>query len=236
MTISGRLYFDVELQVCNWPSQVDCEITSTNPPTTTSVTEPSANTTTEETTTSQLPYTSNTPHNSSTASRPTSIEPLLSSTISQNDNLTVDYFPVEVLLTNLEHKRSAKEQNYSPKDVDCSQAENGEKLPSASSCSEYYTCVLGIPYLFECPTTVSGRLYFDVELQTCNWPSQVDCEITSTNPPTTTLVTEPTNNTTTEKPTTSQLSQSSTRSDYSSSSAKETSTTVITTKVKLTSS
>jgi len=229
ITVSGRLYFDVELQTCNWPSQADCEITTTNPPTTTTVTEPSNDTTTEEPTTSQTTHTSNIPRNSSTTSRPTSAQPLSTSTTSQNDNLTSNYLPVEAILTNVKLTGSDDESSTSHQDVDCSQADNGEKLPSPTSCSEYYVCVLGIPYLFNCPITVSGRLYFDEELQTCNWPSQVDCEITSTNPPTPTSVTEPSSNTTTEEATTS---QTSTPSDYSSTSSNATSPTVVTMKVQ----
>ena len=144
MTDGGQLYFNATLQSCNWPWEVDCEITSTEP---TTVTEPSNNSTPEE-----------------------------------NDQLLRVYAAM------------------ADTTVDCSQAENGDKIASPTNCSEYYVCVMGRAYLYQCPIIAAGgRLYFDPELGVCNWPWMVDCEITTTeSPTTTTMVTKPTSTTTIE--------------------------------------
>jgi len=153
MTDGGQLYFNATLQSCNWPWEVDCEITSTEP---TTVTEPSNNSTPEE-----------------------------------NDQLLRVY------------------ATMADTTVDCSQAENGDKIASPTNCSEYYVCVMGRAYLYQCPIIAAGgRLYFDPELGVCNWPWMVDCEITTTeSPSTTTMVTEPSSTTTVEpvSTTTSQM-------------------------------
>lgn len=118
MTDGGRLYFDSELQRCNWPSEVDCEIASTEQPETTSVTE------------------------------------------SSNDQKPIDFELLQRILAPMENSS-----------VDCSQAENGDKIPSPASCSEYFVCVMGNAYLYKCPQIAGGgRLYFDSELGVCNWP------------------------------------------------------------------
>jgi len=134
-----RLYFDQKLQVCNWPSEVECEIDNSN---------------------------------TSVAIR--SIFPGIVPSIGSEQNDGIE--PTD--------------------DFDCSQADNGEQFPSPTSCSEFYVCVQtstsNIAYLQKCPLMVSGgRLHYDPELKTCNWPSEVDCTITTTsNPATTTMVTE----------------------------------------------
>jgi len=144
MTDGGQLYFNATLQTCNWPSEVDCKIISTEP---TTVTEPSNDSTPKE-----------------------------------NDQL-LRVFAAMADTT-----------------VDCSQAENGDKIPSPTNCSEYFVCVMGRAYLYQCPIMAAGgRLYFDPELGVCNWPWMVDCEVTTTeSPTTTTMVTEPSSTTTVE--------------------------------------
>ena len=133
MTGGGRLYFDPKLQMCNWPSEVDCEITSTEPPVT------------------------------------TASEAL-------NDTTPKEYEQWLRLFAVIDDSS-----------VDCTQVENGEKIPSPTSCSEFYECDYGIAYLFQCANmTDGGRLSFDPKLQRCNWPSEVECELTSTEPPATT--------------------------------------------------
>merc|ERR1712018_492472 len=74
-----------------------------------------------------------------------------------------------------------------------SEVENGGKISSPTNCSEYYVCVMGRAYLYQCPIMASGgQLYYDPELGVCNWPWMVDCEITTTESPTTTsMITEP---------------------------------------------
>jgi len=144
MTNGGQLYFNSTLQSCNWPWEVECEITSTEP---TTVTEPSNNSTPKE-----------------------------------NNQLLRVFAALEDTT------------------VDCSQAENGDKIASPTNCSEYFVCVMGRAYLYQCPIMAAGgRLYFDPELGVCNWPWMVNCEITTTeSPTTTTMVTEPSSTTTVE--------------------------------------
>ena len=146
MTDGGRLYFDTKLQRCNWPSEVDCEITSTETPITTA-TEPS------------------------------------------NDSTTKEYVQWLRLFVEIDDPN-----------VDCTQVENGVKIPSPTSCSEFYECDNGAAYLFQCANmTDGGRLYYDPKLQRCNWPSEVDCEITSTDSPSTTTVNDSSDDATTKE-------------------------------------
>jgi len=201
MTDGGKLYFDQQLQRCNWPSQVDCEVPSTEPTVTTSVTD------------------------------------------SSDDEKPKEFEQVQRILSPIENPS-----------VDCSQAENGDKIPSPTSCSEYFVCVMGNAYLYQCPLIAGGgRLYFDIELGVCNWPWMVECEITTTeSPSTTTMTTIPSKTTTTEhgsttaiqinsttleptteattksinttvEPTTSEKPQTSTQSDDSSTTSETTS-------------
>lgn len=43
-------------------------------------------------------------------------------------------------------------------------------------CSHYYVCVFGDPLHEQC----TGGLYFSAELQTCDWPQNVDCTVNMT--------------------------------------------------------
>merc|ERR1712064_202666 len=54
-------------------------------------------------------------------------------------------------------------------DVDCEQYPNGYKIASPTDCTEYYVCVHHIAYLFQCPITTSGRLYFNPDYKVCDW-------------------------------------------------------------------
>merc|ERR1712165_40201 len=66
-----------------------------------------------------------------------------------------------------------------PFTVVCHESEDGMAVfvPHPSDCSLYYECVGLTPVLMSCP----GDLYFDPQLDVCNWPDLVDCQ-----PPTTT--------------------------------------------------
>ena len=146
MTDGEQLYFNQTLQSCNWPWEVQCEISSTEP---TPVTESSSDPSTKD----------------------------------EDDNELLRVFAAIADTT-----------------VDCSEVENGGKISSPSNCSEYYVCVMGESYLYKCPMMATGdRLYYDPELGVCNWPWMVDCDITTTeSPTTTTMVTEPSSTTTIE--------------------------------------
>merc|ERR1719167_720905 len=116
-----RLFFDPELQECNWPSEVDCD------------------------------FDNNT-----------------ALVASRNIELSI---PTE-----------QKDDTEPSDDFDCSQAEDGAQFPSPTNCSEYYVCVSRLAYLRKCPFMVYPglRLYYDPEINTCNWPSLVECDIIST--------------------------------------------------------
>merc|ERR1711933_465510 len=70
----------------------------------------------------------------------------------------------------------------SPFDDVCHESQDGYAVfvPHPYDCSLYYQCVGLTPVLMSCPT----GLFFDTELNTCNWPEYVDCqedeEITTT--------------------------------------------------------
>merc|ERR1712038_517591 len=77
-----------------------------------------------------------------------------------------------------------------PFTVVCHESEDGMAVfvPHPSDCSLYYECVGLTPVLMSCP----GDLYFDPQLDVCNWPDLVDCQ-----PPTTTTTTTTSTTTTT---------------------------------------
>jgi len=152
MTDGEQLYFNQTLQSCNWPWEVQCEISSTEP---TPVTESSSDSSTNEDDDKE-----------------------------KEDDEYEEEGDVELLRV-----FSA----IADTTVDCSEVENGGKISSPTNCSEYYVCVMGRAYLYQCPIMASGgRLYYDPELEVCNWPWLVDCEITTTeSPTTTTMITEP---------------------------------------------
>jgi len=99
---------------------------------------------------------------------------------------SIFHSPVEAFPSNQELKQHPIAS--SSNGVDCSSFEDGEKISSPNSCSNFYECDHGVAYLFQCANmTDGGQLYFDPKLQSCNWPSEVDCKIRSTEP---TMVTE----------------------------------------------
>ncbi|CAO1405303.1 unnamed protein product [Diamesa hyperborea] len=55
-------------------------------------------------------------------------------------------------------------------------------FPHPNDCSQYYVCVFGGALLESC----TGGLMYSHELQTCDWPRNVGCEITEVNVPTST--------------------------------------------------
>ena len=55
----------------------------------------------------------------------------------------------------------------------------GEKFRDPNDCSVYYWCVYGDPLRKTCPR---GTVFDDVN-DVCDWPSNVDCDVTATAPP-----------------------------------------------------
>ena len=55
-------------------------------------------------------------------------------------------------------------------------------FPHPNDCSQYYVCVFGGALLESC----TGGLMYSHELQTCDWPRNVGCEITEVSVPTAT--------------------------------------------------
>ena len=163
-TVSGdQLYFDPELKICNWPSMVNCSITTTETPATEYTTNP------------------------------------------------MQKIPDE------RYKRSILHDEF-----ECPPNSNGHKFASPTNCSEYYICLNGYTYLFACPPTATGILYFDAELEVCNWPWLVDCHIkTTTHEPKTTTVDNSTVPTSTTKNTTTTTEKVSTPTTHNPTTTTE---------------
>ena len=45
-------------------------------------------------------------------------------------------------------------------------------IPNPTDCNKYYVCDGMTPISMDCP----AELYFDPELNVCNWPENVDCQ------------------------------------------------------------
>ena len=69
-------------------------------------------------------------------------------------------------------------------DVVCHESDDGFPVfvPHPTACSLFYQCVELTPVLMECP----DDLYFDTNLNVCNWPQYVDCSTHETTSETTT--------------------------------------------------
>jgi len=276
MTDGGRLYFDTKLQRCNWPSEVDCEITSTEPPIATA-TEPSNDSTTKQyeqwlrlfVEIDDPSVVCTQVENGVKIPSPTSCSKFyecdngaayLFQCANMTDGGRLYYDPklkrcnwpteVDCEITSTDSPATTT-VNDSPDDatpkeymqflrmlvevdnstVDCTQVENGEKIPSPTSCSEFYICDIGKSYLYKCPMMATGdRLYYDPELGVCNWPWMVDCVITTTESTitTTTMVTKP-SSTTTIEPLSTTASQ---KNSKTSQPTKDTTTTSMNTTTK----
>jgi len=248
MPSGGRLYFDPMLDKCNWPNKVDCEITSTNPSQTTTVSESPDNITALIGAEQAANVDCSNSEDGTKIPSPTKCTefyvcdnkvaylfkcPKMASggRLYFDSKLDVCNWPqnvdCEITTTNIPTTTEATETPDKtttsddgprmPDGVDCSQEENGKKLPSPTSCTEYYMCFMGIAYLYDCPKMASGgRLYFNPQYEICDWPYNVDCEITTTNAPSTTMTTEASSNTTTEEPTTTLAPVTSTQPQNSS--------------------
>ena len=68
--------------------------------------------------------------------------------------------------------------------VDCNGFPDGTFLPHPTDCSKYFECDHNIAWPFQC----ANETWFDTTINSCNWPDQVECNITTptTNFPTTT--------------------------------------------------
>lgn len=73
--------------------------------------------------------------------------------------------------------------------VSCEGVDSGWFLRHPTSCSTYFQCINGGPVLVACPR----GLYFDERIQSCNYPSLVDCSYTlpTEEPPSSTVPSEP---------------------------------------------
>ena len=73
-----------------------------------------------------------------------------------------------------------------PPSANCENQPENTFLPSPNSCSFYYQCIDNVPYLVSCPR----GLYFNVLIQTCDLPANVNC-VSPTEAPTTPMVPTP---------------------------------------------
>merc|ERR1719410_1876329 len=166
MSCPGDLYFDPNLNVCNWPDQVDCQpqteaietTTTEQEDTTTAGQQEKTTTEQEETTTAGQQETTTTEEEETTT-----VEEEETTTPGQEETTT------ELEITPIGSIRSKRQF-----DVVCPSSEDGFAVfvPHPTNCSLYYECVGNSPILMSCP----GDLYFDPNLNVCNWPDQVDCQ------------------------------------------------------------
>lgn len=61
---------------------------------------------------------------------------------------------------------------------DCN-GHNWQLFPDITNCANYYRCEQSIAVLHRCP----NQLYYDDNLKTCNWPTNVECNIVVVEPP-----------------------------------------------------
>merc|ERR1712038_531135 len=173
MPSGGRLYFDPTLDKCNWPEKVDCEITSTNPLQTETVTElsdelaghvdcsnakegekiPSPTKCTEFYVCSHgEAYRFKCPKMSSGGRLYFDPKLDVCNWPQKVDcDVTTTNIPITTETTESPDNTTSQDDAKVPNGVDCSQEDNGKKLPSPTSCTEYYMCFMGLAYLYYCP-------------------------------------------------------------------------------------
>jgi len=195
MECAPPLYFDPKIDICNYPSEVDCVMPTTSKPEVSTTEDPAVDTTTaalvttEEpifNTTSEAPITTEEPEFNTTSEAPiTSEEPEFNTTDS------------EVTPSGLRQFRQ-KNENIT---IVCPVSTDGFPvfLPHPSNCSLYYECQGDWPILMEC----APPLYFDSKIDICNYPSEVDCVMPTTTKPEVST-TEPMINTTSVAPITTE--------------------------------
>lgn len=66
---------------------------------------------------------------------------------------------------------SAESGNYNAQEI-CAAANSEDVLIPHEVCSKFYKCFSGSPVALDCPT----HLVYNIELEYCDWPENVDCE------------------------------------------------------------
>ncbi|KAJ2939325.1 hypothetical protein O0L34_g13422 [Tuta absoluta] len=168
--------FDVHIQVCNHAHAVDCqtqETTTTLPEVTT---EPVETTTRSSITTTTPVIPPTTPNITSTAPNISTTTPNIPSTtpIITSTTLNISSTTPNITSTTTTSTTNNIEEflpNGCPADFSVHLL-----LPHESDCSKFYSCSNGRRILMHCPST----LFFDFDLQHCNWPQYVDCNIPTT--------------------------------------------------------
>lgn len=93
------------------------------------------------------------------------------------------FFFAEFILAQSRRITSARSLGLNPKKNSVNSANTGEfdcpeefgYYPHPSDCSQYYVCVFGGALLESC----TGGLMYSHELQTCDWPRNVGCELSA---------------------------------------------------------
>ncbi|XP_011296826.1 mucin-2 isoform X2 [Fopius arisanus] len=157
MDLNGnRLYFNVKLQMCDWPSRSNCNNRNTT------AQPPGENTTPEPTEGSGTTIAENSPTTVDTV--PTSE----SSTTKQS--------------TQRPTTEGTGDGNSSDTHIptECPKTDSPAKtvlLPHELDCTKFYACVHGKKVLMQCALLdLNGhRLYFNAKLQVCDWPNRSGC-------------------------------------------------------------
>ncbi|XP_015125196.1 mucin-2-like [Diachasma alloeum] len=197
----NRLYFNVKLQVCDWPSSSGCtnknttHVPTEGPTTTEKPTDrPTEGGVTDADT--ELPTTIG------NQTRPTTENPANPTTeLSTTGQPTMDRTTTEATTP-----RNSSEAEIP---TECPKVDSVGKsvfLAHESDCTKFYACSNGRKILMQCALMDGdgNRLYFNVKLQMCDWPSSSSCtnKNTTDGPPGGSTTHAPTErSTTTEKPT-----------------------------------
>ncbi|XP_063979939.1 uncharacterized protein LOC135163964 [Diachasmimorpha longicaudata] len=177
--IGNRLYFNVKLQVCDWPSSSGC----TNKNTTEVPTEGST------TLVSTAGSTTENPTDRPTDGGATATSTESPTTIGNQTTPTTKApgDPTTGLSTTGEPTTGRPTTEGTPGNsseteipTECPTVDSAEKtvfLAHESDCSKFYACSNGRKILMQCALLDGdgNRLYFNVKQQTCDWPSSSGC-------------------------------------------------------------
>ena len=102
-----------------------------------------------------------------------------------------DFSHTEFLLVSLYSEHQEPKLRTTKSGFDCAKRKDAF-YPNPNSCSDYYQCIGGTTYHFNC----AAGLHFDNNTNGCNWPKYVKCSTSASTEtktvPTTTYVTPPT--------------------------------------------
>ncbi|XP_039966142.1 uncharacterized protein LOC120778426 [Bactrocera tryoni] len=190
MRCPSTLWFDVKLNVCNYPEKVTCDASGHPETSTTFITSTTTDSTPAVTsstvlTTTTTPETPTTSHSTPTVTSSTESTTVLTTTTTTTPEtpVTSDSTPAMTSssesTTDLTSKTSTttissstyKTTTTGTAPPSCANLKTGTFLPDPVDCNRYYVCSYGQAIRMRCPST----LWFDVKLDVCNYPENVTC-------------------------------------------------------------